>query len=295
MPDGAVSHGHSEPIGVQEPTDGLSSVTRTVTSEDASTKDARLTKQMSAVRNRPRPPVQRPLADHGEGPLTVVSDGSRSFRPMQPQQPVHASHRLPTTLVGDVGVDVHRDGDLRVTEDLHRDARRHTCGEQERGARVPGVVEPDHTEPGILGHARERREGFSTSSRALPPRQRGVARPGVRPAAPVFAPLRPGRRPARQGGGWMGESSPGGQSPVRADASGGGAQAPGWREPCATAGCVVVSVGGSHPACHRPRQSRADAVPGVQVVRTVARSTWTPGTTPAPRCVGRRQTGWELG
>ena len=138
----------------------------------------RLTKQMSAVRNRPRPPVQRPLADHGEGPLTVVSDGSRSLRPMQPQQPVHASHRFPTTLVGDVGVDVHRDGDLRVTEDLHRDARRHTCGEQERGARVPGVVEPDHTEPGILGHARERREGFSTSSRALPPRQRGVARPG---------------------------------------------------------------------------------------------------------------------
>jgi hypothetical protein len=25
---------------------------------------------MSAVRNRPRPPTQRPLADHGEGPLT---------------------------------------------------------------------------------------------------------------------------------------------------------------------------------------------------------------------------------
>jgi hypothetical protein len=50
----------------------------------------------------------------------------------------------------------------------------------------------------------------------------------------------------------------------------------------------------SHPVCRRPRQSRADAVPGVQVVRTVARSTWTPGTTPAPRRVGRRQTGWEL-
>jgi hypothetical protein len=52
--------------------------------------------------------------------------------------------------------------------------------------------------------------------------------------------------------------------------------------------------GGSHPACHRPRQSRADAAHGVQVVRTVARSTWTPWTTPAPRSVGRRQTGWEL-
>ncbi|MCD9588825.1 hypothetical protein LUV28_13305 [Streptomyces sp. 8ZJF_21] len=28
---------------------------------------------------------------------------------------------------------------------------------------------------------------------------------------------------------------------------------------------------------------------------SMARSTWTPWTTPAPRCVGRRRTGWELG
>lgn len=62
----------------------------------------------------------------------------------------------------------------------------------------------------------------------------------------------------------------------------------------ADCGPAVAEVRGSHPARHRPRQSRADAAPGVQVVRTVARSTWTPGTTPAPRCVGRRRTGWEL-
>jgi hypothetical protein len=73
-----------------------------------------------------------------------------------------------------------------------------------------------------------------------------------------------------------------------------GAQAPRWRgavRECRRSGGVR---GGSHPACHRPRQSRADAAHGVQVVRTVARSTWTPWTTPAPRSVGRRQTGWEL-
>jgi hypothetical protein len=45
----------------------------------------------------------------------------------------------------------------------------------------------------------------------------------------------------------------------------------------------------------RPRQSRANTAPGVQVVRTVARSTWTPGAAPAPRSVGRRQTGWRAG
>ncbi len=59
-------------------------------------------------------------------------------------------------------------------------------------------------------------------------------------------------------------------------------------------GSVGACAGSSHPVHRRPRQSRADAAQGVQVVRTVARSTWTPWTTPAPRSVGRRRTGWEL-
>ncbi|MET7931324.1 hypothetical protein ABZT43_47355 [Streptomyces sp. NPDC005349] len=46
--------------------------------------------------------------------------------------------------------------------------------------------------------------------------------------------------------------------------------------PCACAGRFVVSVVGSHPVRHRPRQSRAVAAQGVKVVRTVARSTLTP-------------------
>lgn len=41
-------------------------------------------------------------------------------------------------------------------------------------------------------------------------------------------------------------------------------------------GSVVACAGCSHPDHRRPRQSRADAAQGVQVVRTVARSTWTP-------------------
>ena len=39
---------------------------------------------------------------------------------------------------------------------------------------------------------------------------------------------------------------------------------------------VGACAGCSHPVHHQPRQSRADAAHGVQVVRTVARSTWTP-------------------
>ncbi|MGA5039503.1 helix-turn-helix domain-containing protein [Streptomyces capoamus] len=64
---------------------------------------------------------------------------------------------------------------------------------------------------------------------------------------------------------------------------------------CARALHIDVTVLTGQPSRPPPRQSRADAAPGVQVVRTVARSTWRPGTTPAPRCVGRRRTGWQLG
>lgn len=46
--------------------------------------------------------------------------------------------------------------------------------------------------------------------------------------------------------------------------------------PPPTAGPWVACVVGSHPVHRRPRRSRADTAPGVQVVRTVARSTWTP-------------------
>jgi hypothetical protein len=48
---------------------------------------------------------------------------------------------------------------------------------------------------------------------------------------------------------------------------------------------MMADRGSCHPVCRRPRQSRAALPPGVQVVRTVARSTWTPGGKPAPpRC-----------
>ena len=88
--------------------------------------------------------------------------------------------------------------------------------------------------------------------------------------------------------GWIGN----GQS----DASGGGSAGTGMAgAPFSPADTTWRARRCSHPVHRRPRQSRADEAPGVQVVRTVARSTWTPGTTPAPQCVGRRRTGWELG
>lgn len=75
---------------------------------------------MSAVRNRPRPPAQRPPTDHGWGPLTVPSDGSRLLgRPPTTQHPVHVPHGLPPAAFSHVGVDVHGDSDPRVPQDLH--------------------------------------------------------------------------------------------------------------------------------------------------------------------------------
>jgi hypothetical protein len=41
-----------------------------------------------------------------------------------------------------VGVGVHRQGNLRVTEDFHDDPRRHTLSQHERCAAVTEIVEP---------------------------------------------------------------------------------------------------------------------------------------------------------
>nr|WP_254646017.1 integrase core domain-containing protein [Streptomyces samsunensis] len=61
--------------------------------------------------------------------------------------------------------------------------------------------------------------------------------------------------------------------PSTIDASGGGTQTPGWTGRRTRMPVIGGVRGNSHPVCRRPRQSRADAAPGVQVVRTVARST----------------------
>jgi hypothetical protein len=47
----------------------------------------------------------------------------------------------------DVGVDVKRQGDRRVAEDLLDELRVSTCGELQRGVRVPDVVKADSWEP----------------------------------------------------------------------------------------------------------------------------------------------------
>ncbi len=53
------------------------------------------------------------------------------------------THGLSLSVLDDVGVDVHRHGDLAVPEDLHHDAGRNAGGGQERRRIVPGVMEPD--------------------------------------------------------------------------------------------------------------------------------------------------------
>jgi hypothetical protein len=58
---------------------------------------------------------------------------------------------------------------------------------------------------------------------------------------------------------------------------------------------IVADRESCRPACRRPRQSRAALPPGVQVVRTVARSTWTPGDKPAPPRCGTTADGTAAG
>ncbi|GHG15537.1 hypothetical protein GCM10017667_56400 [Streptomyces filamentosus] len=66
------------------------------------------------------------------------------------------AHGLPLRVLDDVRVDVHRHGDLAVSEDLHHDAGRDAGGGEERRRTVPGVVQPDDAETGVLGDAGER-------------------------------------------------------------------------------------------------------------------------------------------
>lgn len=58
-------------------------------------------------------------------------------------------------VLGDVGVDVRGQADLAVAQDLLDDAGRDAGGGEERGAAMPGVVEPGEPEAGRLADADE--------------------------------------------------------------------------------------------------------------------------------------------
>lgn len=72
------------------------------------------------------------------------------------EETVHVAHSLAPILVGDMRVDVHRNGDLRMPEDLHHDPRRHASGKQERGASVSSVMQADAAQSRVLRDALER-------------------------------------------------------------------------------------------------------------------------------------------
>jgi hypothetical protein len=58
------------------------------------------------------------------------------------------AHGFALGVLDDVGVDVHRDADLAVPEDLH-----HKAGRDSGGRPVASVVQPDHAEAGGLSDA----------------------------------------------------------------------------------------------------------------------------------------------
>ncbi len=109
--------------------------------------------------------------------------------------------------------------------------------------------------------------------------------------APAFGPLRPRCADARPYG-WdrpkgMSRALTGRRLHPSPTCLRRGPQAPGWRgRRTRVPAHGWLGARNSHPVRHRPRTSRADTAPGVQVVRTVARSTWTPGTASAPHACG---------
>lgn len=66
------------------------------------------------------------------------------------------THGLALCVLHDVGVDVHRDRDLAVPEDLHHDTGSDPGGDEQGRAAVLGIVQPDHPEPGGVGDPGER-------------------------------------------------------------------------------------------------------------------------------------------
>ncbi|MEY9845220.1 hypothetical protein ABH940_002290 [Streptacidiphilus sp. BW17] len=74
-----------------------------------------------------------------------------------------------------------------------------------------------------------------------------------------------------------------------------GSQAPGWPRPCQKCRPLWAEEGTAIPPAIDPGKSRADLPLGVQVVRTVARSTWTPRGKPAPRMCGSTADGMATG
>jgi hypothetical protein len=100
VPDRAVSHGQSGGAAVQALYRQTWFLGQRMTREDVSAGGARLTKQMSAVRNRPRPPPRRP------SPITA---GAFDIRPMR----LTASRR---GVPRDVRVHVHGRGALAVPD-----------------------------------------------------------------------------------------------------------------------------------------------------------------------------------
>src|SRR5215207_4522389 len=98
----------------------------------------------------PRGPLAFDKGKYSQGelaaePLTAAFDGNRSD-----EQLIHAVRRLTLRQRHHVPVGVHCDGDSGMAKCFHHHARRYPLSEQERGTRVPQVVEPGRAQSGGL-------------------------------------------------------------------------------------------------------------------------------------------------
>jgi len=64
-------------------------------------------------------------------------------------------HGFPHGIRHDVAIGLHREADLRMSEQLHYDTRMYALGEQEAGTRMAQVVEPYAPQSGLADDALE--------------------------------------------------------------------------------------------------------------------------------------------
>ncbi|MFE7451092.1 hypothetical protein ACFU8F_15025, partial [Streptomyces griseus] len=72
---------------------------------------------------------------------------SPTVGPVPPRHAVEETDALASRVLPGVGVDVRRDRDLTVPEDLHDDTGRDAGGGEQGRAAVAGIVQPDDARP----------------------------------------------------------------------------------------------------------------------------------------------------
>ena len=108
----------------------------------AQRESASFTPRRSLVRSQYRPPAHRPVPNRGTGLFYwgAAAKCSNGARQASQSPSFRSASRVPVT---NLGVDLHRDTELAMPQDAHRDARVDIEGGQQRGAGLAGAMHGD--------------------------------------------------------------------------------------------------------------------------------------------------------